>query len=151
MFQNHITVKTRHKKFIKAVCKTEMVYALKNENGFATSSSVHYDDENGEPVGMICFWAEKARAKSCISETWKKYKVSEITLTEFMENWCIGMNNDGLLIGTELDQNMFGFEAEPLELILDLSTELQLLGKDLNFRKFKGIEDMEQQVKGIIE
>lgn len=151
MFQNHITVKNRHKKFIKTVCETETVYGLKNKKGFATSSSVHYDDEDGEPVGMICFWAEKARAMSCVKGGWKNYESTEISLSEFMENWCVGMENDGLLIGTQFDQNMFGFEAEPLELIVDLSTELKSIGKDLNFRKFNGIEDLETQVKEIME
>ena len=151
MFQDHITVKNRHKKFIKTVCETEIVYGLKNKKGFATSSSVHYNDENGEPVGVICFWAEKVRAKSCIKDGWKNYKPTEIPLSEFMENWCLGMENDGLLIGTQFDQNMFGFEAEPLELIMDLSTELKSIGKDLNFRKFNGIEDLEKQVKEIME
>ncbi|SEE58276.1 Protein of unknown function [Tenacibaculum sp. MAR_2010_89] len=151
MLQNHITVKNRHKKFIKTICETEIVYGLKNKKGFATSSSVHYDDENGEPAGMICFWAEKARAKSCIKDGWKKYQVTEIRLSEFMENWCIGMENDGLLIGTQFDQNMFGFEAEPLELILDLSSELNSLGKELDLKKFDGIADLEKQVKASIE
>lgn len=151
MFQNHITVKNRHKKFIKTVCETEIVYGLKNKKGFATSSSVHYNDENGEPVEMICFWAEKVRAKSCIKDGWKNYEPTEISLSEFMENWCVGMENDGLLIGTQFDQNMFGFEAEPLELIVDLSTELKSIGKDLNFRKFKGVADLEKQVKEITE
>lgn len=151
MFQNHITVKNRHTKFVKTVCETEIVYGLKNKSGFATSSSVHYDDENGEPVGMVCFWAEKARAKSCIKDGWKNYEPTEIPLSEFMENWCVGMENDGLLIGTQFDQNMFGFEAEPLELIIDLSTELKSIGKDLNFRKFNGIKDLETQVKEVME
>ena len=151
MFQNHITVKERHKKFIKKVCETEIVYALQNKDGFATSSSVHYDDENGAPVGMICFWAERARARSCIKDGWKNYKPTEIPLSEFMENWCVGMENDGLLIGTQFDSNMFGFEAEPLELIIDLTTELRSVGKDLNFLKFEGIEDLESQVKEVMD
>ncbi|WP_299902056.1 DUF2750 domain-containing protein [uncultured Aquimarina sp.] len=151
MFQNHITVKNRHKKFIKTVCITEIVYELKNKKGFATSSSVHYDDENRKPIRVICFWAEKARAKSCIKDGWKKYEPIEIPLSEFMENWCVGMENDGLLIGTQFEQNMFGFEAEPLELIIDLSTELKSIGKDLKFRKFNGITDLEKQVKELIE
>ncbi|TYA84239.1 DUF2750 domain-containing protein [Seonamhaeicola marinus] len=151
MFQNHITVKNRHKKFIKTVCETEVVYGLKNKKGYVTSSSVHYEDENGDPVGMICFWAEKARAKSCINDGWKKYKVEEIPLSDFMENWCVGMENDGLLIGTQFDQNLFGHEVEPLDLILELTSELKSMEKDLNFKKFNGIDDLEKQVKEVME
>ena len=96
---------------------------------------------------MICFWAEKVRAKSCAKDEWRKYKVTEISLAEFMENWCVGMSNDGLLIGTQFDQNLFGHEVEPLDLILELTAELKSNGKDLNLRKFDGIEDLEKQVK----
>ncbi len=151
MLQDQITIKNRHEKFIKSVCATEMVYGLKNKNGFATSSSVHYEDENGDPVGIICFWSESTRAKSCITEGWKKYQVTEIPLTVFMENWCVGMGNDGLLIGTQFDQNMFGFEAEPYELILDLVNELKFQDKDLDFKKFNGILDLEMRVRAIFE
>ena len=125
----------------------EIVYGLKSKNGFATSRSTQLEDTDGNPIGMICFWAEKVRAKSCAKDEWKKYKVTEISLSEFIENWCIGMANDGLLIGTQFDQNLFGFEIEPLELLIDLTTELKSLGKDLNFRKFTGIVDLEKQVK----
>ena len=61
------------------------------------------------------------------------------------------MDNDGLLVGTEFDQNMFGFETEPLNLILDLCSELKSMGKDLELQKFQGISDLESQVKAIVE
>lgn len=151
MLQDSTTLKNRHLKFIKTVSETEIVYGLKSKNGFATSSSTQYMDDDGNPIGMICFWAEKARAKSCAKDEWQKYKVTEISLSEFMENWCIGMINDGLLIGTQFDQNLLGFETEPFELIIDLTAELKSLRKDLNFRRFNGIEDMEKQVKELTE
>ena len=151
MFQDHITVKNRHHRFIKTTCNTGIVYGLENHEGFASTSSVHYEDEDGEAIGIICFWAERALAKSCIKDGWSAYQVTEIPLTDFMENWCVGMGNDGLLIGTEFNKKMFGFEADPFELILDLTTELKSMGKELNFRKFKGISDLENQIKSAIE
>ncbi len=151
MLQDAITLKNRHLKFIKTISESKIVYALKSKNGFATSSSTQFEDDDGNPVGMICFWAEKARAKSCAQDEWKKYKVTKIPLAEFMENWCVGMANDGLLIGTQFDQNLFGYEVEPLDLILELIAELKSNGKDLRFRKFNGIADLEKQVKEITE
>ncbi|WP_298549269.1 DUF2750 domain-containing protein [uncultured Aquimarina sp.] len=151
MLQDSITLKNRHLKFIKTVSESGIVYGLKSKNGFATSSSTQHEDDKGNPIGIICFWSEKVRAKSCTKDEWKKYKVTEIPLIEFIENWCIGMINDGLLIGTQFDQNLFGYEAEPLELILDLSSELKSLGKELNFKKFDGITDLERQVKDAAE
>ncbi|MEY8868008.1 DUF2750 domain-containing protein [Meridianimaribacter flavus] len=151
MFQDSITLKNRHQKFIKTVSENGIVFGLKSKNGFATSSSTQFEDDNGNAIGMICFWAEKVLAKSCAKDEWKKHKVTEIPLAEFMENWCVGMANDGLLIGTQFDQNLFGFEIEPLDLIIELTTELKLIGKELTFRKFNGIADLETQVNGIIK
>ncbi len=151
MIQDLIIIEKRHKRFIKTVCESEIIYVLKSNKGFATSSSTQYDDDDGNSIGVICFWAESSLAKSCIKDEWKKYKVMEISITDFIENWCIGMENDNLLVGTEFDQNMFGFEAEPLELILDLITELKSLNKVLNLRKFNGISDLEKKVRDIID
>jgi hypothetical protein len=151
MIQDSLTIEKRHKRFIKSVCESETIYVLKNHKGFATSSSINYENDEGEPIGIICFWAEKSLAKSCIEKDWLSYKVFEISLSDFIENWCVGMENDGLLIGTEFDRNMFGFESEPMELILELVTELKSIRKDLKFKKFTGIKDLEKQVKEIAE
>jgi len=70
MHQDSILIEQRHLKFIKRICDTEIVYTLECEEGLATSSSNHYDDEDDEPVQIICFWSEKALAKSCIKDGW---------------------------------------------------------------------------------
>ena len=151
MLQDSILIEKRHKRFIKTVCESGIVYGLKNKDGFATSTSNKYEGDYGNPLGIICFWAEQSLAKSCIKSDWIKYKVSKIPLSDFIENWCIGMENDDLLVGTEFDQNMFGFETEPLKLILDLLKELKSTEKNLNFKKFNGIVDLENQVKAIVK
>ena len=140
-------ITNRYQKFIKTVCETDIVYALQNHDGFATSASVQYDDENDKPVGVLCFWAESARAKSCIKNHWDNYQITEIPLTDFIENWCVGMENDGILAGTGFDQNMFGYEAKPLDLILDLVTEIKVTKKSILLQKFDGIADLEEQAK----
>lgn len=150
MLQDLILIEKRHKRFIKKVCESEIVYVLKSSKGFATTNSTQYEDEEENPIGLICFWAEKSLAKSNIKSDWKRYKVIKISLVDFIENWCIGMEKDNLLVGTEFDQNMFGFEAEPLELILALIAELNSLGKNLNFRKFNGLEDLEKKIKSLM-
>jgi len=146
MFKNHIDVRLKHEKFIKSVCETNSVYGLACEDGFATSSSTNFEDEAGEPVGIICFWSEKALANSCIKNGWKEYKLTEISLAEFIENWCIGMDNDELLVGTNFDQNMFGFEIEPFDLMIELVEELKTTKKELEFLKFKNLADLEDQI-----
>lgn len=151
MLQDHITVENRHKDFIKKITETETVYALKDGNGYATSYSNETEYENGGEVQVICFWSDAARAKSCIANEWNHYKPSSIPLTEFVENWCLGMNVDGLLAGTDFDSNLFGYEVEPLELILDIIEELKASGKTLDLRKFESIDDLENQIIEVLE
>jgi len=140
-------ITNRYKKFIKTVCETDIVYALQNHEGFATSASVQYDDENDRPAGVLCFWAESGRAKSCSINHWVNYQLTEISLTDFIENWGVGMENDGILAGIEFDQNMFGYEAKPLDLILDLVAEIKTTKKSISLQKFDGIADLEEQAK----
>lgn len=147
MFKNEIDIRLKYEKFIKKVCETNIVYALKSEYGFATSKSNNFEDEDSEPIVMICFWSEKELANSCAINEWKEYELTEINLVEFIESWCIGMANDGLLIGINFDQSLFGFEIEPLEIVLIFINELRNNKIELKFRNYKNIEDLEIELK----
>lgn len=150
MFKNQIDIKLKHEKFIRKVCETNIVYGLENEVGFATSSSNEFEDEDGDPIEIICFWSEEILAKVCAKNEWKGYKTVPIDLTDFIENWCIGIDNDGLLVGTNFDHNMFGNEIEGYNLIVELIDELKKVKKELKFQKFKNVEDLESQIKKIL-
>ncbi|AZA98891.1 DUF2750 domain-containing protein [Chryseobacterium joostei] len=151
MIQDHITIQNRYKDFIKKIIETETVYALKDEKGYATSYSNEIEDEDGEPAQIVCFWSDAARAKSCVDQEWNHYEVFPISLREFIENWCLGMNNDGLIVGTNFDSHLFGYEAEPLEVIIDSIEELRTTGKSLELRKFENMEDLESQFREILK
>ena len=66
MTQNEQTLKQRHEKFIQTICANEKVYALEGEDGFATSYSNELEDEEGNPLDVLCFWSDKAGANACI-------------------------------------------------------------------------------------
>src|SRR5262245_25508407 len=131
MLQNSITTRQRHERFINKVSETSIVYGLENDEGFATSSSNDVEDEDGEPIPLICFWSGSALARSCKKDDWSGYDVVEVSLNDFLENWCIGMSNDGLLLGTDFDQNMFGFESDPLDIVIEVSKKLKEKGKEI--------------------
>ena len=137
MIQDSIIIEKRHKRFIKKILESEIVFGLKNHKGFTLSSSINRENSEGKPLGIICFWSEKSLAKSCTEKDWLDSKVSEILLSDFIENWCLGMENDELLVGSEFDRIMFGFASEPMELIIELISELKSTGKDLNFKNLK--------------
>ena len=150
MLQNSIVVKKRHQKFVEEITENEIVWALENKEGFATSSSNQFEDEKGNPIGLICFWSDKKLASVCAKKNWSDYKPKELRIEEFMENWCVGIYHDNLMVGTNFDWNMFGFEIEPLELIIEIVEKLKEKNKNLIFKKFEGIEDIESQVKEIV-
>lgn len=151
MLQDHITLKNRYQDFIRKVSETEIVYGLKDDKGYATSYSNDLEYEDGEPVQLICFWANAARAKSCVDREWNQYEASPIPLNEFLENWCLGMNSDRLMVGVDFDSNLFGYEAEPLELALEIIKELKKNRKSLLLRKFNDLEDMEDQIREVLK
>lgn len=151
MLQNSISVKNRHRKFINEVVENKIVWGLKSKDGFATSSSNDYVNEKEEPLEIICFWSNRKLASVCGKKYWKEYQPSEIELSVFLENWCVGTYNDNSLIGTNFDWNLFGQENEPLELIIEITTALKERNEELGFKKFKNIDDIANQAKNIME
>ncbi|WP_116787276.1 DUF2750 domain-containing protein [Flavobacterium psychrotrophum] len=151
MLKDTADVQLKQEKFIKTICETGIVYGLENEEGFATSYSNEYENEDGEPVEVICFWSEKAYANDCIKEDWSTFNIAEIPLADFIENWCIGMHNDELLAGTDFDSNMFGTETEPLAIIIQIIEELKSTGKTITLESYENIEELESQVNDSLE
>ena len=151
MTQDEKTLQLRHKKFIQTICVNEIVYGLEGNEGFATSYSNELEDEEGNPLDLLCFWSDKSGANSCIHSEWAGYQITEISLAEFLENWCIGMSNDGMLVGTNFDRNLFGYEVDPLELLLEILNELEDTNKQIRLTHFESIEALEEQVRNAIE
>ena len=151
MTQNEQTLKQRQEKFIQTICVNEKVYALEGEDGFATSYSNELEDEDGNSFDVLCFWSDKAGANACIHSEWTGYQITEIPLAEFLENWCIGMSNDGLLVGTNFDRNLFGYEVDPLEILLEVLNELEETNKQIQLTHFESLEAFEIQVRNAIE
>jgi len=150
MIQDHLTIKNRHSDFVKKVCESEIIYALKGDKGYAVSYSNEMEDEDGDPVQMVCFWSDEVRAQSCIGGEWSDYQTDTLALNDFLENWCLGMNSDGIIAGINFDNNLFGFEAEPLELILEIIEELKRTDKNITLHSFENIHDLETQIKDVL-
>ena len=151
MFQNSVVTKNRYKKFIQEVTENEIVWSLKSTEGYVTSSSNKFEDDDGEPLNLFCFWSNRKLASVCAKRHWKEYEPTKITLPSFLENWCTGMYLDNDLAGINFDWNLFGQESDPVELAIEISEALQKIDKDLEFKKFNGIEDFKLQAKDILE
>jgi Protein of unknown function (DUF2750) len=151
MLNDTAEVQLKHEKFIKTICETGIVYGLENEEGFATSFSNEYENEAGEPIELICFWGEKDAATACAKNDWSSFNVTEISLVEFVENWCIGMHNDEILAGTAFDDNLFGAEIEPLVIVYQVIEELKHTGKTLALTQYENLEELEALVNDNLE
>lgn len=142
MFQDISTIEYKHNKFIERVVDFGTVWGLESGEGFATSDSNLVEDAK-----VIPFWSDKAYASALRKEGWSIYKATSMTIADFMENWLLGMYNDGLLVGTNWDANLFGKEIEPLDLALQLTNELIAKGKTLILNKYTDIIDYQTQVR----
>jgi hypothetical protein len=146
MLQDSVVVKQRHERFLRKVSETNVVWGLESDEGFATSSSTNFKNDRGESTSIICFWSEAALAKSCIREGWLGYAPVAIPLNDFIENWCIGMSKDGFLVGTNFDQNMFGFESDPHDLVLELSQELKKQAKEILLNNYDHLDQLVNEI-----
>lgn len=150
MLQDSILVEQRYHKFIQQVCETQIVFALKGKGGFAYSISNKIETETEEDVDLLCFWSEKSLAGACQKKEWKDYTLESIDLACFIENWCFGMQKDGLLAGINFDWNLFGFEIEPLKLALELIERIKLNNIEIHFVKYEHIDEIEKEIRDVL-
>lgn len=141
--------KQKHQEFITQVCKSGFVWGLENKDGFAMASSSEFETADGEASEVLCFWSDIDLAKTCANDEWKGYATTQIELGDFMENWCIGMYEDELLAGTNFDEDLSGYELDPLDLILDLCDELKKSNKQIHFENYSDIDEFIDEVKSI--
>jgi hypothetical protein len=144
MLKDSIQSLKRHRAFTQEVTESQTVWGLKDSQGFATCFSNQFSDEHNKSVQLICFWSSEKAAKVCAKEDWALYQPEAITLADFLEFWCTGMHNDGLLVGSNFDWNMFGHEIEPLEIAFEIIKALKGKQLALSFQNFGDLEELEQ-------
>lgn len=146
MNQDPQLAESLHHKFITEIVKNKSVWGLTNVKRWATASSSFY-----KKAEVMPFWSNESDAQLCAKEDWKGYHASEISLVEFLENWCAGLYEDHLLVGTNWTEELFGNEIEPLDLVLEILSELKLKQIDFQFNVYKSLEDFELIIKEMIE
>ncbi|GHA59987.1 DUF2750 domain-containing protein [Pontibacter akesuensis] len=146
MTEHAATIETQYKDFIQRIVETNEVWGLTKDDTWATSSSSEFEDTE-----VILFWSDKGGATACSEDEWESYTPESITLVEFLENWCVGMYGDELLVGANWDKNLVGKEAEPLVVALDVVTQLKAQGKTLEFTQYDSQQEFEEQVTEALE
>ncbi|RDV16640.1 DUF2750 domain-containing protein [Pontibacter diazotrophicus] len=141
MTQHAATVEQKYKEFVERIVATDAVWGLTKDETWATSSSQEFEDTE-----VILFWSGKEGAAACAEDEWATYTPESITLVEFLENWCVGMYGDELLVGADWDTDLSGKEAEPLVVALDVVNKLKAKGKTLEFTQYDSQDEFEEQV-----
>lgn len=111
-----------YNQFIRTLLATRTVYTLGPADGeeIAECPSAYYDDDTGEPAPVYCFWQDGAAAEACCREEWADYVIGSIPLDIFMEDWLIGLDQEAALVGVDFDEQLYGLEIEPAEVLADL-------------------------------
>lgn len=139
-----------HKHFVEKVCATEVVYTLKNEEGYVAAPCNLMEDDEGMAFDKMCFWSDREQATRCITEEWQDCIIDAIPLNDFIEKWCVGMSSEGLIAGTEASVEGIGFEIDPLALVLQLAEELRLQQKEVSLQQYNTIDELAQQIRDIL-
>jgi hypothetical protein len=147
---DHETIKGRYDNFIKTICKTRKVYLLQSEEGFANSTSNDYTDENDQPIELICFWSSEELANACQADEWSDFEITDISLEEFIENACIGISNDDMMIGIDFDSHLIGYEADPLEHILEVLNELSIQKISIKLQNYKTTQELINEIDSVL-
>ncbi len=133
-------------KFIIQLVNHEKVWGLHCDQGWSNADSCELEDTVVYP-----FWSSEELAKLCAVDEWEVYKPKFLHLSEFMENWCIGMYKEYILAGIDWEPNLEGAEVDSIDLALKLVQELKRQNKDMKFKFYKSLDDFEKMLLEVIE
>nr|WP_294944590.1 DUF2750 domain-containing protein [uncultured Mucilaginibacter sp.] len=136
MLNGTATTERDYQLFIEKVAASKLVWGLKDKKGWANSSSA-----GDEEVDVIPFWSERAYAKACARDDWKDYTPTEIPLAYFLEEWCVGMDENDTLVGVNWNAKMIGHEDEALAIALDILNQLKVINSAIKFTNYSSIDE----------
>lgn len=106
----------KYEYFIKKVVDYEEIWALKDDEGWATLG-------DGEKL-FLPIWAKREFSDLCISNEWSSYKSESIDLYEFLDEWISGLQKDKIKILVMWYMGE-GIEVDVDDLKEDLEAELE--------------------------
>jgi hypothetical protein len=107
-----------YERFIDEVIELEIVWNLKSKDGFALCESAEFDEAQVMP-----FWSSEKEAKLACSDDWSAYQPNPVDIDDFIDAWLHGMDDDGIYVGVNWNDELEGAEIEPVIIIEDLLGE----------------------------
>jgi len=136
MIQDTANTDSKYQLFIEKTAATKMVWGLLSKEGWANSHSAE-----DEEVAVVPFWSDRALAKACARDDWRSFTPTAIPLPEFLESWCVGMADDGTLVGANWDANLSGKESEALAIALDILTRIKDTNSTLALKNYGSVDE----------
>lgn len=152
MVTNALDIDEKLSNFIREVADKEMVFTLTNKatNESALCLSTDFSDDEGQDCHVMCFWSSEQLAKACQREEWQDFEVEGIDLSEFLENWCLGMAMDQVIPGLDFDQELLGQEEEAVQLAILILSELERQQKELPLEKSASVAEYKSQLESLL-
>lgn len=135
---------------IQQICASQCIFALKDNVSYASVESLYELDDDNQPIEAMCIWTSLDMAKEHLIEDWSEYKVESIPINDFLENWCLGIFNDGLVFSLNLDLEGNTVEIQPLDLAYKLALGLQEENQEIKLNKFQNIDEFIEKIKPLI-
>jgi hypothetical protein len=111
MIQLTADLNANYQRFIEGIQESGRVWGLQSAEGWMVVDSTEYEDSEVMP-----FWSDEAYAGVHCSGEWADFKPVAMDLAEFVEDWLVGMDEDGVLVGPNWNADLEGLEIEPMEI-----------------------------------
>ena len=139
------------KKFVQQIVEQDTVYTLASNSDFSFVGSNLFSNPDGSPVPVWCFWSDKSSADSNKKEDWENYILDSFPLANFIEDVLVPMTNEGHIVGINFDESLTGVEADPLDTLLEMISEIKKRKINVELEYFKNIEDLEKQARKLMQ
>lgn len=149
MIQEETLLENRYNQFVEKVVQNKVVYTLAIKEGIAVCPSNMYDAHDGKPAVVLTYWSEEKIAQSCQREEWEQYDIMQIPLSEFIEAWCLGMAEDGVIAGIDFDTQLFGCEILPIDLLTDLLSKIEQQKVSITFKNFRSVQEIRDYIEEV--
>lgn len=138
------------KSIISEIIESQTIFTLSNGENYASVESQYEEDEQGLPIEVMCIWSNEHIAKENIREEWSGYQLTSISTNDFLEDWCVGLFNDGLAFCINMQEERDAIEEQPLNFAFELADELRSKGIKVSFQSYKDIDGYLQAIAPFI-
>ena len=124
----------RHQRFVaRAVEKGSVWHLARNIEGhLGWAQSTSNGDERGRGAGkdVVPLWSDRAYAKQCAKNDWSIYQPFEIPLGQLLNVVLPNMHKAKVLVGTNWNAHLIGYEITPKKLQTELLKALKQRERD---------------------